>query len=512
MSNPLPSTSSASDARRANNKDRQSGNAKKESTSIIDVALQAALQPERIVQMGIIGLVTHLAYEKYYNMDMEHMDIMNMALVVSVSIAAGACSSFRATKGNIKLLPGFNALYLVYLPAMLSLLFDQRHATANIAMVLNYMQISPFYRLPMQMIFIAFHTMDLPLEKKSTSLVSIPVNYAISVVLSKISQLKSLDKVDCNLFSILLTNVLYLNDSTSLHFRVLQKTLTAFVIVVAVNYLISLLLRPFSDGIAKSMVLLSVFLCGFPYAVKRLLVIDGLDPLVWLINYISSSKVRQTILFTWLGCLLILIPNVLIFKSNFTLNTSRKVWHFLILLLISQPFQIDPEFVKISLAGTIVLFLCVEYLRYLKLEPFGGFLDSRLRSFADFRDEKGPLIISYIYLIVGIATPLLIDNSPFGLISLGVGDSLASIIGGKWGKTGWPGTGKTMEGTAAFFVGTSITSLLFKQYLGYFKDISAASLVLVCGLSGILEGNSVLNDNILIPAFMLTAERVLTPA
>lgn len=509
MSNPLPcvpSSGTAAELENKSNRVAQSGETEKAGYSV----MEAALQPERVLQLGILGLTTHLAYEKYYKMDIEHMDTMNMALIAVVSIGVGAYSSFKASRGNTALLPDFNVVYLIFLPTMLSLLFDQRHAAANIALILNYMQISPFYGLPMQMIFIAFHAMDLSVEEKYTYLAAVPINYAISSVLGRISQLKSLDKVDCNVFSILLTNVLYLNESTSLHFRVLRKTLTAFILVVSINYLISILLRPMSNSIAKSMILFGVFLCGFPYAVKRLLIIDGLDPLVWLINYIANSKLRQRILLTWLCSLTILIPNVLIFKSNFTLNTSRKVWHFLILLLISQPFQMDPEFVKISLAGTIVLFLCVEYLRYLKLEPYGEFLDSRLRSFADYRDEKGPLIISYIYLIIGIATPLLIDNSPFGLISLGVGDSLASIIGGKWGKTGWPGTGKTMEGTAAFFIGTSVMSLIFKQYLGYFKEISISSLIFVCALSGILEGNSVLNDNILIPAFMLIAERILS--
>ncbi|SJM87157.1 related to Dolichol kinase [Zygosaccharomyces bailii] len=509
MSNPLPSVPSSGTAAELENKSNRVAHSEETEEADYSV-IEAALQPERVLQLGILGLTTHLAYEKYYKMDIEHMDIMNMALIALVSIGVGAYSSFKASRGNIALLPDFNVVYLIFLPTMLSLLFDQRHAAANIALILNYMQISPFYGLPMQMIFIAFHAMDLSVEEKYTYLAAVPINYAISSVLSRISQLKSLDNVDCNIFSILLTNVLYLNESTSLPFRVLKKTLTAFILVVSINYLICMLLRPMSNSIAKSMILFGVFLCGFPYAVKRLLVIDGLDPLVWLINYIANSKLRQTILLIWLCSLTILIPNVLIFKSSFTLNTSRKVWHFLILLLISQPFQMDSEFVKISLAGTIVLFLCVEYLRYLKLEPFGEFLDSRLRSFADYRDEKGPLIISYIYLIIGIATPLLIDNSPFGLISLGVGDSLASIIGGKWGKTGWPGTGKTMEGTAAFFIGTSIMSLIFKQYLGYFKEISISSLIFVCALSGILEGNSVMNDNILIPAFMLIAERILS--
>ena len=173
------------------------------------------------------------------------------------------------------------------------------------------------------------------------------------------------------------------------------------------------------------------------------------------------------------------------------------------------PFRYDPDFVKISLAGTIVLFLAVEYLRFLKLAPYGELLDSKLRSFADFRDERGPIIISYIYLIIGVATPILINGSLVGVISLGVGDSLASIVGYRWGRHQWPGTSKTLEGTFAFILSTSICSLCFKLFLGAFQEITSAQVILACILSGILEGNSVLNDNILIPAYMFVVTELL---
>lgn len=470
----------------------------------------AILRPERIVQITILGLTIHLAYDKYYHMDAEHMEIMQMGFVAATAIAVGIYSSLKASKQDPTVLPDFNAIYLIFIPFMMSLLFDEPNAAVNIALVTNSLQMSRFYALPMQMIFIALHTVDRTLEEKWGYIAAVPLNCLNCQFLAKVSCLKSLDKTDCNLFSILLTNVLYLNTSQSLHFQVLRKTLTAFVIVIMINSAVSFLTRDMSNRVVRSTILFSIFLVGFPLGVKKLLLIDGEDPWTWLVNYITSSNLRQTILFTWLGSLLFLIPNLLIFKSNFNLNTSRKVWHFLILLLISYPFKLDPDFVKISLSGTIVLFLCVEYLRYLKLEPFGNFLDSRLRSFADFRDDKGPLIISYIYLILGIATPLLISNSPVGLIGLGVGDSLASIIGSKWGRAGWPGTGKTMEGTGAFIASTFLVSIIFKQYLGYFKDISSVNLMLVCTLSGVLEGNSLLNDNILIPVFMLVAEQVLS--
>lgn len=247
----------------------------------------------------------------------------------------------------------------------------------------------------------------------------------------------------------------------------------------------------------------SSFSLIFPLTVTRILTIDRKKPLTWLYEYIFSSDTRIKIIFIWLLCLLVLIPNVMIFKSNFSLNTSRKIWHFLILFLLIPPLQLDPEFVKVSLSGTVVLFLVVEYLRYLKLEPVGKFLDEKLRSFSDFRDDRGPIIISYIYLIIGVSAPILINGSLVGVISLGVGDSLASIVGGKWGRIKWPGTNKTVEGTLVFILATSAVSLFCQHRYNSFSPISNGNVVLTCIVSGILEGNSVLNDNILIPPFML---------
>ncbi|QLG74475.1 hypothetical protein HG535_0G03580 [Zygotorulaspora mrakii] len=472
-------------------------------------ALDELLAPDVIVQLFILCISIHFAFAKYGGFQGPFfLHFQNCAIIV-IAILVSAYSKYKSSGYNPGTLPKFQVFYSFYLPFMLSLLFNERLTLVNSALVLNIVEIPLPFRIPMQWMLIQLQAPEDSPKAPIQSFLAIIINYVFSIVLAKISHLKSLDNVDCSLFSILLTDVLFLIQSDSIYFQVLKNTLLAFLIVVSFNYVMSFLLSSFSDGYMRSIMLFTSFVAGTPFIIKKLLIIDEKDPLDWLLDYISGSKTRITILSTWLISLFVLVPNILIFKSNFSLNTSRKVWHFLILLLISKPFLMDPEFVKISLAGTIVLFLTVEYLRYLKLQPFGEYLDARLRLFSDFRDDKGPIIISYIYLIIGVTAPLLIANSPVGLISLGVGDSLASIIGGKWGKRYWPGTTKTVEGTLAFVVSTSATMYFFKENLGYFNGISHTNLCIVCLLSGLLEGNSTLNDNILIPAFMLIIERLL---
>ncbi|CCF55647.1 hypothetical protein KAFR_0A02090 [Kazachstania africana CBS 2517] len=463
---------------------------------------------EKFVQTIILLLTVYMVGVKF-NTISTYNDIFTTVTKLFVFFFAQIFKNFSIEEG-IDTLPPFEIIYSFYLPFMLSLLLDENLVYINTILSFNVIEnVNYVTRFLLQALLILFLKSD-PIE----SIAAIFINMGFAWFLEKIGELKSLDNIDCNLFSILLTNILFLiGCPDSIPFQILKGTVIAFLITITINYWISFPLKKYvKNQHLKSMALLSNFVITFPFLTDMIIILPNSakeQPVKWLFNYIFESRCRQIILLTWLSFLLILIPNILMFHSNFSLNTSRKVWHFIILLLILKPFKIDQQFIKIALSGTIPLFLSVEYLRYLKLEPIGKYLDSRLRSFSDFRDDKGPIIISYIYLIIGISFPLLVANSPVGLISLGIGDSMASIIGGRYGKLKWKGTSKTVEGTIAFVLSTSCVSAIAKYYMNYFEDLSWIGVFTLCLLSGLLEGNSILNDNIMIPAFMLICEKLL---
>ncbi|CCK73061.1 dolichol kinase KNAG_0M02080 [Huiozyma naganishii CBS 8797] len=450
-----------------------------------------------VVQSMILFCTLHIAYDKFGAAPF--LTVGFIALYILVQL----CMMKRMQ---------FEIVYVFYLPFMFSLLFNQDLLQTNLLLSINVLGGPVYTRLASQL----FLTMCLLAGDVNpmVCLLAVFVNMGFCFVLSKVSRLESLDFVDCNIFSLTLTNVLFLEkvhkQQHSLPYEVLWGTLAAFLCTVAINYILATIVN--NNKLFVSIMVPVVFLVCFPLLTNTF--IDSLPelPVIWLYHYITASQTRMRILGIWLLFLMVLIPNVLLFKSNFSLNTSRKIWHFLILLLVMQPFSWDPTFVKIALSGTIVLFLAVEYVRYLKLQPFGRQIDEKLRSFADFRDDRGPIIISYVYLILGISTPLLIFDSPVGLIALGAGDSMASIIGKRVGKWKWSGMKKTVEGTAAFILSTFIIGVIAKWYLGYFKDLTVSNWFVVCFLSGVLEGNSDLNDNILIPVFMLICEQLFTVA
>lgn len=472
--------------------------------------IHAFLKPEKVIQLMMLGSTIHLVVAKFLQNE-AGAKLQNSLLVTSVAIFVGFWVSYRTRVANngtwgsplqpiATFVPDFNVVYLMYLPTLFSLIFAREVTIVNLVMSFNCTDLPLAMKLPVQAIFVLLN--DEYQQNRTKNLKAIFINWVFASLIERIGQLRSFDRVDSNLFSICLTNVLFLLNRSSLHFQILHNVLKGFMVAISVNYLLSFITKKLNQYL-RSVILLTSFIVVFPLTILCSFEVEGQNPAGWLFRYILSDSTRVKIIVGWLGCLLLLVPNIMIFQSKFSLDTSRKLWHFIILVLFVPPLHQDPEFVKIALAGTIVLFLSVEYLRYLKLAPFGEFFDSKLRSFADFRDDRGPIIISYIYLIIGIATPILINGSLVGVISLGVGDSLASIVGYRWGRHRWPGTSKTLEGTLAFITATSSCSLALKNFNNSFQDLSNAKLIMTCILSGILEGNSVLNDNILVPAFML---------
>lgn len=112
------------------------------------------------------------------------------------------------------------------------------------------------------------------------------------------------------------------------------------------------------------------------------------------------------------------------------------------------------------------MFVSVEMLRTLRVAPVAAAVDRLMAPLADSRDS-GPLLLSHLALLVGVAAPLWLRGRehhhrhtdvgallwPFaGLLSVGIGDSAASLVGVYLGRRKLvPGTAKSVEGTAGGF-------------------------------------------------------------
>lgn len=349
----------------------------------------------------------------------------------------------------------------------------------------------------------------------------------------------SLTKLEIEFFSISIVNLLCtskLNDLAMILFRNLLLTyVLTILVIVTPTYLFSIAIR----------YLYMLFIIGFLFIFTFLsyLQVDEFF-LTWFINYLKSDQSRLNIMSYWcfifgiIVSILYAIDHTFEKKSHVSkhhdselrltyLNYRRKIWHFFIVLIIlpalNNAEESSSEFLKIVLTIIIHLFLIVELARFLNIPPLGPQINSLFENFQDFRDLQGPIVISYLYLIFGISAPIYMDNSAIGLIALGLGDSMASIIGKKVSATDhdnwllnilklkWFDTKKTVAGTFAFVVSCFSVCIILKQFTNrnLFSNDSIGSILICCIFGGIFEAISDLNDNILIPCLMTITIKML---
>ena len=146
---------------------------------------------------------------------------------------------------------------------------------------------------------------------------------------------------------------------------------------------------------------------------------------------------------------------------------ARKLFHFLVVALFSPAIFAHLPLLQQAMAIVLVGFAMLEIIRLFALPPLAAPLTAFLSTFLDARDG-GTLILTHTYLLFGCALPIWLSSAlpaaqtqaPLataaltaaphaGVIVLGVGDAMASLVGVTLGRTCWPNSQKTLEGTGA---------------------------------------------------------------
>ena len=196
--------------------------------------------------------------------------------------------------------------------------------------------------------------------------------------------------------------------------------------------------------------------------------------------------------------------------SKWSINSRRKYFHGLALVLFFPCMLLDLEFTHLAFSVGQSALILLELLRLFQLEPIGDSLGNFIHQFTNERDQ-GRLVLSHIYLLMGTALPVwltsLVNHKysgwiPYnGLVLLGISDSLASIIGKQWGKHYWPNTSKTMEGSLAFYV-SSCVLLMGVECKGVLEWVGLHVILISIAL---MEAFIQQNDNLILPLFATSA-------
>ncbi|KAM9325300.1 dolichol kinase [Gastrophryne carolinensis] len=262
---------------------------------------------------------------------------------------------------------------------------------------------------------------------------------------------------------------------------------------------------------------LGIFMPWLQYLIKR-------HPLFWLVEFLIQSKTRLYLLTFWTFLALTACVVVLYQNSKRSANSKkpqastimRKYFHFLAVATYIPGLIYDRQLLFVAAVVCLVAFVLLEYARYFRIKPLGQTLRTLLTLFLDERDS-GPLILTHIYLLLGMSLPIWLFPRlcaaslsgpstllPYsGVLAVGVGDTIASVCGSALGEIKWPGSKKTFEGTImsvfAQIIAVAVI-LIFDTSVninsGYIWIMGSLTLV------SLLEAFTTQIDNLILPLYL----------
>ncbi|CAA0813546.1 phosphatidate cytidylyltransferase family protein [Striga hermonthica] len=238
-----------------------------------------------------------------------------------------------------------------------------------------------------------------------------------------------------------------------------------------------------------------------------------LHPLLWVVEFVlSEPQKRLTLCIYWLVIISWCVRRFYDISKNSKTERIllRKYYHLMAVSIFVPALIFQPKFLDLAFGAALAVFLLLEIIRIWKIWPLGHLVHQFMNAFTDHRDSD-LLVVSHFSLLLGCAIPIWLSSgftdrplAPFaGILSLGIGDTMASMVGHKYGVLRWSKTGKkTIEGTAA-----GITSVLAACFLllpllaatGYIFTMQWFSLILAVTTSGLLEAYTAQLDNAFIP-------------
>ncbi|XWS29011.1 hypothetical protein CRYUN_Cryun25bG0120100 [Craigia yunnanensis] len=245
-----------------------------------------------------------------------------------------------------------------------------------------------------------------------------------------------------------------------------------------------------------------------------MIVLDfDVHPVLWIFQFVFSEPFKRlSLCIYWLG---LIYASVLRFY-NISKNSKierillRKYYHLLAVSMFLPALIYQAKFLDLAFGAALAVFLVLEIIRVWRIWPLGTNLHQFMSAFTDHCDSD-LLIVSHFSLLLGCALPIWMSSgfndrplTPFaGILSLGIGDTMASMVGHKYGVLRWSKTSKkTIEGTAAGITSVLAACSVLLPLLastGYILTQHWFPLLIAVTTSGLLEAYTTQLDNAFIP-------------
>ena len=264
---------------------------------------------------------------------------------------------------------------------------------------------------------------------------------------------------------------------------------------------------------------------------------DGQTSLAQAINHQirGAANVRLLLCVYCAGVITVGLVTVMRLSSSVEVDTRRKVFHGMMVVMFLPATFVDPTFVALAFILILAIFLLLDLFRASQLPPLSRPLMDFLAPYVDGRDYRGPVVVSHIFLLIGCSIPLWLSlaavertgDPPWegwdvphrelsmisGVVCVGMGDAAASLIGRRFGRRRWCWSGgKSLEGSLAFALAVVLGLVLGRIWLllgGWARD-SGDSWSLTLGKAGVAATGASLteavltggNDNVVVPVIL----------
>ncbi|XP_058129568.1 dolichol kinase [Anopheles ziemanni] len=298
-------------------------------------------------------------------------------------------------------------------------------------------------------------------------------------------------------------------------YSILQVVLLGITTLALATYRIKLLRNSFSFWLATLITGCSVAL--FP--------IGRLPTITRLVLFVASDPHTLATMATYMA---LLLCTVCFIKWQFnnghrTTTATRKVFHLLIVLVYGPGLWYQCRLLFLASGLMLGLLIVLEMARLIQLSPIAGILNTTVNMFIDEKDA-GPVALTPIYLLVGCSLPLWLHPSPCdmtnsaglqtlllsaGVLSIGIGDTAASVVGYHLGRHKWSAsTSKSVEGTvASVLLQTLAVWGLYETGLVQLTVTKAAYAGIAIIVNALIESRTDQIDNLVLPLvtyFLLT--------
>ncbi|GMR41855.1 hypothetical protein PMAYCL1PPCAC_12050 [Pristionchus mayeri] len=224
-------------------------------------------------------------------------------------------------------------------------------------------------------------------------------------------------------------------------------------------------------------------------------------------RYIDHSRRSLLLLFWVLNLTATLLFVIFVSHSGRSSSVHRKFFHLTLSLVFISGLLIDGPLLALSAALLLSIFTILELFRYHSVPPWGEPLNRYLEVFRDHQD--GDLLLTPLFLLAGVFLPLVFHSPPppsvappiqlfAGVISVGVGDSMAALVGSTLGRNRWPRRSKTVEGSVGMFLSMIFGLFLIRPYTAS-PYLSLLPITVVSFVLAALEAFLANVDNIVLP-------------